>query len=87
MGKATLSRVSDVLALKYSDVFDEQGHFKSHAYIHDQKMGKINNHIHSKRLLPSGENDKHIDGRQFYRIIQKVSGLLSINYLRAPYDA
>lgn len=37
VGKATLLRVSDVLALQYSDVFDEQGYIRSHAYIHDQK--------------------------------------------------
>ncbi|TPR37597.1 site-specific integrase [Apilactobacillus micheneri] len=101
VGKATLLRVSDVLALQYSDVFDEQGHIKSHAYIHDQKTGKpnnlylqpvekdlmqyqqwlVDNHIHSKWLFPSSENDKHIDGRQFYRIMQKVGDLLNINYL------
>ncbi len=101
VGKATLLRVSDVLALQYSDVFDEQGHIKPHAYIHDQKTGKpnnlylqplekdlmqyqqwlVNNHVNSKWLFPSSENDKHIDGRQFYRIMQKVGDLLNINYL------
>ena len=37
VGKATLLRVSDVLALKMSDVFDEQGNVKNNAYIHDKK--------------------------------------------------
>lgn len=41
----------------------------------------VNNHIHSKWLFPSSENDKHIDGRQFYRIMQKAGDLLNINYL------
>lgn len=35
----------------------------------------VENHIHSKWLFPSSENDKHIDGRQFYRITQKVNEL------------
>lgn len=42
VGKATLLRVSDVLALKMSDVFDEQGNVKNNAYIHDKKTGKSN---------------------------------------------
>ncbi len=33
VGKATLLRVSDVLALQYRDVFDEQGQIKANAYI------------------------------------------------------
>lgn len=41
--KATLLCVSDVLASQYSDVFDEQGHIKSHAFVHDQKTSKANN--------------------------------------------
>ena len=43
VGKATLLRVSDVLALKMNDVFDEQGNVKNNAYIHDKnKTGKPN---------------------------------------------
>lgn len=42
VGKAILLRVSDVLRLKYSDVFDENGQVKSDAYIHDKKTGKAN---------------------------------------------
>lgn len=42
VGKATLLRVSDVLRLKYSDVFDENGKVKDDAYIHDRKTGKPN---------------------------------------------
>lgn len=41
-GKATLLRVSDVLALKYSDVFDNYDELKKTAYIHDKKTGKPN---------------------------------------------
>ena len=41
-GKATLLRVSDVLALRYDDFFDTQGQVKKNAYIHDQKTGKVN---------------------------------------------
>lgn len=41
-GKATLLRVSDVLALKKSDVYEEDGEIKRNAYIFDQKTGKPN---------------------------------------------
>ena len=40
VGKATLLRVSDVLRLKQSDVFDDYGAIKQNAYIHDKKTGK-----------------------------------------------
>lgn len=42
VGKATMLRVSDVLGLKMSDVFDNQGHVQDNAFIHDQKTGKAN---------------------------------------------
>ena len=42
VGKATLLRVSDVLSLKCSDVYDVQGHVKNNAFIHDKKTGKSN---------------------------------------------
>ena len=42
VGKATLLRVSDVLRLKQSDVFDDYGAIKQNAYIHDKKTGKRN---------------------------------------------
>ena len=42
VGKATMLRVSDVLALKYADIFDGAGNVKEHAYIHDKKTGKPN---------------------------------------------
>ena len=42
MGKATLLRVSDVLRLKQSDVFEENGLLKEHAFIKDKKTGKQN---------------------------------------------
>lgn len=42
LGKATLLRVSDVLSLEYSDVFEPNGVLKPRAYIKDQKTGKPN---------------------------------------------
>ncbi len=42
VGKATLLRVSDVLKLKYSDVFDDKGNIKHDAYTRDKKTGKTN---------------------------------------------
>lgn len=41
-GKATLLRVSDVLRLKKSDVYDERGGVKKNAYIIDKKTKKPN---------------------------------------------
>lgn len=38
VGKATLLRVSDVLRLKISDIFDEHGTVKPNAYIHDKRL-------------------------------------------------
>lgn len=42
VGKATLLRVSDVLRLKQSDVFDDYGEIKRNAFIKDKKTGKRN---------------------------------------------
>lgn len=42
VGKATLLRVSDVLRLKQSDVYDNYGDVKRNAYIKDKKTGKKN---------------------------------------------
>lgn len=42
VGKATLLRVSDVLRLKQSDVFDDYGAIRQHAFIKDKKTGKQN---------------------------------------------
>lgn len=42
VGKATLLRVSDVLQLKKSDVYDERGRVKRNAYIIDKKTRKPN---------------------------------------------
>ena len=41
-GMVTLLRVSDVLALKKSDVYEEDGKIKANAYIKDKKTGKPN---------------------------------------------
>jgi integrase len=45
VGKATLLRVSDVLALEYDDVFNDDGTVKEETYIHDKKTGK-GNHLY-----------------------------------------
>ena len=42
VGKATLLRVSDVLRLKQTDVFDDYGAISQHAFIKDKKTGKPN---------------------------------------------
>ena len=40
--KATLLRVSDVMTLKKSDVYNTEGNVKNTAFIHDKKTGKAN---------------------------------------------
>lgn len=42
VGKATLLRVSDVLALRRSQIFEDDGLIKRNAYIIDKKIGKSN---------------------------------------------
>ncbi|MCB7463071.1 site-specific integrase [Lactiplantibacillus argentoratensis] len=42
VGKATLLRVSDVMKLRWADVFNENGTVRQNAFIHDQKTGKAN---------------------------------------------
>ncbi|WP_349551474.1 site-specific integrase [Leuconostoc pseudomesenteroides] len=42
LGKATLLRVSDVMQLKKSDIFNSDGTIKQNTFIHDQKTGKAN---------------------------------------------
>ncbi|MFJ1526228.1 site-specific integrase [Lactiplantibacillus plantarum] len=42
VGKATLLRVSDVMRLRWTDVFNENGSVRQNAFIHDQKIGKAN---------------------------------------------
>lgn len=42
VGKATLLRVSDVMTLKKSDVYNLDGSVKNTAFIHDKKTGKAN---------------------------------------------
>ncbi len=42
VGKATLLRVSDVMTLKKSDVYNPDGSVKHTAFIHDKKTGKAN---------------------------------------------
>ena len=42
VGKATLLRVSDVMTLKKSDIYNPDGAVKNTAFIHDKKTGKAN---------------------------------------------
>jgi integrase len=42
VGKATLLRVSDVMKLRWTDVFNENGTVCQNTFIHDQKTGKAN---------------------------------------------
>ncbi|WP_372487094.1 site-specific integrase [Lactiplantibacillus plantarum] len=42
VGKATLLRVSDVMKLRWTDVFNENCTVRQNAFIHDQKTGKAN---------------------------------------------
>lgn len=42
VGKATLLRASDVLALRRNEIFDNDGTIKKNAYICDKKTGKPN---------------------------------------------
>ena len=42
VGKATLLRVSDVLALRRSEIYEDDGTIKKNAYIKDKKTGKPN---------------------------------------------
>src|SRR5699024_4275251 len=42
VGKATLIRVSDVLALRRNEIFNDDGTIKKNAYIKDKKTGKPN---------------------------------------------
>lgn len=42
VGKATLLRVSDVMGLKFVDVYNADDSVKKNAYIHDKKTGKKN---------------------------------------------
>lgn len=43
VGKATLLRVSDVLALRRNEIYEADGTIKKNAYIKDKKTGKPNN--------------------------------------------
>ena len=42
VGKATLLRVSDVLALRRSEIYEDDGTIKKNAYIRDKKTKKPN---------------------------------------------
>ena len=42
VGKATLLRVSDVMRLRWTDIFNENGTVRQNTFIHDKKTGKAN---------------------------------------------
>lgn len=50
VGKATLLRVSDVMRLKQTYIFNLDGSIKQNAFIHDQKTGESNT-LYLKRKL------------------------------------
>lgn len=50
VGKATLLRVSDVMRLKQTDIFNLDGSIKQNVFIHDQKTGESNT-LYLKRKL------------------------------------
>lgn len=50
VGKATLLRVSDILTLKWTDVFDDQGNVRQNTYLHDRKTGKTN-HLYLRPVV------------------------------------
>ena len=50
VGKATLLRVSDVMRLKQTDIFNLDGSIKQNALTHDQKTGESNT-LYLKRKL------------------------------------
>lgn len=102
VGKATMLRVSDVLALRWIDVYDSHGNLQQNAFIHDRKTGKANllylkpvfkdltiyqqwrndQQINSPWLFPSSADySRHINERQFYKVMAKVGQLLDIDYL------
>lgn len=102
VGKATLLRVSDVLALRYDDVFDSDGNARRNAFIHDKKTGKANTlylkpvindlldyrewlnskHVESEWLFPSSSAPtRHINEKQFYKVMARVGDLLGLDYL------
>src|SRR5699024_9608090 len=102
VGKSTLLRVSDVMTLKKSDVYNPDGSVKNTAFIHDKKIGKANTlylkpvqqdllqyhdwlvqeNINLDWLFHSKAHpDRHINDKQFYKVIARVADLLGINYL------
>ncbi|WHQ67515.1 tyrosine-type recombinase/integrase (plasmid) [Lactiplantibacillus plantarum] len=76
VGKATLLRVSDVMRLKKSDVYNPDGTVKNY---HDWL---VQQNINSDWLFPSTAHpDRHITEKQFYKVMSRVGDLLGINYL------
>jgi len=51
VGKAILLRVSDVMRLKQTDIFNLDGSIKQNAFIHDQKTGESNTLASGSNLL------------------------------------
>ena len=72
VGKATLLRVSDVMKLKKSDIFNLDGTVKQTAFIHDQKTGKAN------RFHPSSTNKRIVYfsfskfDKEFFHILEPI---------------
>lgn len=64
VGKATLLRVSDVMTLKKSDVYNPDGSVNNTAFIHDKKTGKANTlylkPVHNLDISASIKNNLHL---------------------------
>ena len=94
VGKATLLRVSDVMTLKKSDIYNPDGSVKNTGkantlYLKPVQQDLLQYHdwlvqenINSEWLFPSiDHHDRHITERQFYKVMARVGDLLGINYL------
>lgn len=97
MGKVTLLKASDLLKLRYVDVFDEQGNVKLNTYLNSStvlyldpiqvdlvryRIWRETNHINSFWLFPSMQDQqKPLSQHQYYKIMRKVGDLLNLDYL------
>ena len=94
VGKATLLRVSDVMTLKKSDIYNPDGSVKNTGkantlYLKPVQQDLLQYHdwlvkenINSEWLFPStAHHDRHITEKQFYKVMARVGDLLGINYL------
>lgn len=60
VGKATLLRVSDVMRLKQTDIFNPDGSIKQNAFIHDRKVFCFGNSALNGSSLFSNNETNHL---------------------------